>query len=105
MKNSKIIIIVIVILAALIVTLVVANGSKNTTNVDFYISKYSPNSLAYFNCKAEGMKADNLCGRCENIFEAADKNRASHSINNDADLVEYVRSQNKDCINLTAGGN
>lgn len=105
MKNGKIILLIVVILAALVTIVLLISNSNNQEQKDFYISKYSPNSLAYFNCKAEGMIEDNLCGKCEQIFVDADESREEHGIENDADLVEYVRSLNKDCVNLTAGGN
>lgn len=105
MKNSKIIIIVVLILAALITTYVIVTGNSNSDNLDYFVSKYSPNSLAYFNCKAEGLKEDSICGKCEQLFNEADLNRKEYNINNDADLVEFVRSKNKDCVNLTSGGN
>ena len=48
------------VIVLIIITILLVNSSKKT-EVDFYVSKYSPNSLAFFVCKSEGIVEDNKC--------------------------------------------
>jgi agmatine/peptidylarginine deiminase len=100
-----------VIIAALVIVailvLIIANSKKNITNsyTDIMVNQYAPNSIAYFICKSEGNKEDNACGKCEKLYQETTLKKVELKITNDLELIAYVMSQNKDCVNQAQGGN
>jgi hypothetical protein len=98
-----------IIFAALaIVTLVIVisvSGQNQNVQLDFFVSKLSPNSAAYFVCKTDGMKEGNKCSICEEAFQKANDQRDKLGIKNDLDLIAYVKGIDKDCVNFSQGGN
>ncbi len=106
-KNSKIIVLAIVILAALLVTIILLfNRSKNSNiKYDFYISKYAPQSVAYFDCKTNGMVDGGICAICEQHYIDAYNNTAELNLSTDELVLNYVKSQSLDCVNSQQGGN
>lgn len=103
MKKTYITALVIVLVLVSIVV-ILSNQNKKST-VDFYVSKYSPNSLAYFICKSEGMKDGNKCQFCENLFSDFDSRRTELKITTDQQLIDLVRAKDIECVNEVQGGN
>jgi hypothetical protein len=101
MKKIYITALVIVIL----VVIILLSSNKPKTETDFFVSKYSPNSMAFFVCKAEGMVDGNKCKVCEGIFKDIDSKRQELKIENDLQFIAKVKEQNADCVNKVQGGN
>jgi predicted RND superfamily exporter protein len=100
---KKIYITALVIVLFLVVFLLANNNKK--TEVDFYVSKFAPNSLAYFVCRSEGMQEGNKCKVCEDIFKDTDSKRKELNIETDIQLIEKVKEINADCVSKAQGGN
>lgn len=78
---------------------------QGTQQGDYYVSKYAPLSLAYFDCRGEGAVSGSTCAKCEQIYADAENDTKAHNIVTDADLITYVKAQNLDCVNHVEGGN
>jgi len=91
-----------IVLAIIIIN--IYNSNKNSSD-DFYISMYAPNSMAYFICRSEGLKEGNKCSKCEELFKNTDSKKAEYKISTERELIEYVKSQDMDCVNSEQGGN
>jgi hypothetical protein len=92
------------VIVLIIITILLVNSNKKT-EIDFYVSKYSPNSLAFFVCKSEGIVEGNKCKICEDIFREIDNKRSELEIKSDLQLIEKVKEKNADCVNKAQGGN
>lgn len=97
-------------ITALVIVLVViivifVNNLNKTNGADYFVSKYSPNSLAYFVCKSKGLIEGNTCKICEDIFIDINNRRQELKIENDIQFVEKVKEVNGDCVSKVQGGN
>lgn len=106
-RSSKYIIlaVVLVVFVLAIPILFNLNGNHGNEQSDYYVSKYSPNSLAYFNCKLEGYQAGNRCAICEDLFRETFKNKIELNLKDDQAVIDYVKNQNVECVNKVQGGN
>jgi len=95
----------LVIVLVLISLVIILSNQNKKSSVDFYVSKYSPNSLAYFICRSEGLKEGNKCQLCENFFSDFDSRRDELKITTDQQLIDLVRAKDIECVNEVQGGN
>ena len=102
MKKYSIIAALVIVALIIIISFVIR---KPGNEPDFLITKYAPNSLAFFICRSEGVKDGNTCSICENLYQAAYDRREELKITNDLDLINYIKSQDKDCVSNVLGGN
>lgn len=103
MKKSYLTALVIVLV--IISLIVILSNQNKKSETDFYVSKYSPNSLAYFICRSEGLKPGNKCELCENFFKDFDSRREELKITSDLQLIQLVREKDIECVNEVQGGN
>ena len=102
MKKIYITALVIVLLIVIVIFISLSNKSNGT---DYFVSKYSPNSLAYFVCKSKGLVEGNTCKICEDIFIDINNRRQELKIENDLQFIEKVKEVNGDCVSKAQGGN
>jgi len=105
--TSKYLVLALVILGLAFIALLFFNSGGNGIKVqaDYYVSKYAPNSLAYFNCKAEGYQTGNKCATCEDLFKQTFDKKTELNLKDDQAVIAYVKGQNLDCVNKSQGGN
>lgn len=89
----------------LIVIIVIIVNSNKKVESDYFVSKYSPNSLAYFVCKSKGLVEGNTCKICEDLFMDINNRRQELKIENDIQFVAKVKELNGDCVSKVQGGN
>jgi hypothetical protein len=107
-QKGKMLILALVILTALTITsflLIYRGKSNNLENIDFYVSKFAPQSLAYFDCKTKGMTENSLCAQCEQLFNDTFSKQKELSLNDTQQVIAYVKNLNNSCVNLKQGGN
>ena len=111
MRYRKTLLLAVTFIAALIVILLLINKGKSTeiNDFNFYVSKYAPQSLGYFRCTTEGIVEGNLCDTCEKYYqEAVAKIGTGSGAEGDptySQVVNYVKSQDLNCVNHSQGGN
>ena len=69
------------------------------TGMQFYLAKYAPASAGYRSCLTDGLQAGNSCDKCEALYDQTWLERKSLNIATDNDLIAYMLSQDKDCVN------